>query len=258
MKSEENKPARPSARAVRISERRDRNMFTKPTSPKQAAANKANATLSTGPRTAQGKAASAHNATSHGLCSASVSVHYWESQAEFDRMRSEYVDLFKPANRPELDLVDRLVDSTWRRNRGVSMETTLLNLEIEEMGEEVKQKYEEVGDGLLRVSLAFLNRHGEGVWDSLTRHITAAERGYQRAMHELRKLRAEDSIAQAEETAAGTPETPETAEKSEITNRTHPRTPNPAPADIQLPRTPEINTNNRKETPSHGKQDKAA
>jgi len=232
-------------------------MFTKPISEKQAAANKANAAHSTGPRSAQGKSASAQNATSHGLCSASIAVHHWESQAEFDRMRSEYLDLFKPVNRPELDLVDRLVDSTWRRNRGVSMETTLLNLEIEEMGDEVRQKYEEVGDGLLRVSLAFLKRHGEGVWDSLTRHITAAERGYQRAMRELRELRTEDSIARPDTQPEIDHTAPETPPKSEITNQTHPRTPNPAPTAIQTPRTA-TNTDKPKEIPSHEQQDKAA
>ena len=63
---------------------------------KQVAANRANATLSTGPKTPAGKAAAAKNALSHGMCSAVLTVFCWENQADFDQLRNQYMLRFQP------------------------------------------------------------------------------------------------------------------------------------------------------------------
>jgi hypothetical protein len=189
--------------------------MSKITSEKQAAANRANSTHSTGPRTAEGKSTSARNATSHGLYAATIVVHHWESKADFDRLREEYLNRFRPIDRAESDIVDRLVDSTWRRNRTISIETTLIDLEIEEMNEEIERKYLETEDGLLRVALAFRKRHAEGVWDVIARHLAAADRAYQRALRDLRLLQAERFNVMSQHPAECTAEMVEMTERSQ-------------------------------------------
>ncbi len=155
---------------------------------KQIDANRANAAHSTGPRTPQGKAASAQNATSHGLFAAVLVVHHWESQTAFDDLRNDYLIRFQPIDRVERDLVDRLIDSTWRRNRILSIETTLLDLEIAVMDPKVEDDFRESGSGLLRVALAFRERHGERTWDSIQRYLAQTERSYHRALRDLETL----------------------------------------------------------------------
>ena len=173
------------------------------------AANRANAALSTGPRTAQGKSTSSKNATSHGLYAAIVVVHHWENQADFDLLRQQYCDRFCPLDRVESDIVDRMVDSVWRRNRVISIETTLFNLDIDEMTEEIVDTYTEPEDGMLRVACAFRKRHGEGVWDAIQRHLAAIDRAFQRAMRDLRLIQGERFSQMP--VAATQPEAPETA-----------------------------------------------
>ena len=214
---------------------------TTTTSREQVAANRANATHSTGPITPEGKAASSRNAISHGLYSATVAVHYWESKVEFDQLRHGFMARFRPIDCVEAELVNRLVDSTWRRNRIVSMETTLLNLDIEEMSDRVEQDYHETDDGLLRVTLAFRERHGHGVWDAIQRHLTATERSYQRAMRELVLLqgtRFNQNPAEEPQPAAS-----ETAKIVEFTQRSQFRTEGAALSCGQ-PETPETRHHN--------------
>ncbi len=154
----------------------------------QIAANRANSAHSTGPSSPAGKAASSKNAISHGLLAASVSVFNWESEADLHQLRNDYLVRFLPIDRAERDLVDRLVDSTWRRNRIVSIETSLLEIEIERMDSTVAATYNESESGLLRLALAFRERNGDRVWDTVLRYLTQTERSYHRAMRELQTL----------------------------------------------------------------------
>ena len=203
-------------------------MAKKTRSEKQAAANRANAALSTGPRTEQGKSVSSKNATSHGLYAATVVVHHWESKSDFDQLRQDYGNRFLPIDRTESDIVNRLVDSTWRRNRAISIETTLLNLEIGEMSEEIEKKYEETEDGRLRVALAFLKKHAEGVWDAINRHLAAADRAYQRALRDLRLLQGERFNQMPENVH-------KSAEIVEITERSQPQASKPSKPTMPMP-----------------------
>ncbi len=220
------------------------------TSRKQAAANKANAALSTGPRTAEGKSASSKNATSHGLYATSAVVFHWESQAEFDQLRTDYLERFCPIDRLERDIVDRLLDSTWRRNRAISIETTILNLKIEKMAEEVSKKYLEPNVGLLRVALAFDKRHGDGAWDAIARHLTAADRAYQKAMRDLCLLQG-NRFGQMQKTAQEKAEIVETTERTDST----PEPAEPASVGATYPASSTMKLENRKETDSNDQLD---
>jgi hypothetical protein len=161
---------------------------TTTTSAAQLAANRANAAHSTGPKSILGKSASSKNAIAHGVFAATLVVFHWESQQDFDDLRSDYLTRFLPIDRPERDLVDRLVDATWRRNRMLSIETTLLDLEISKMTEGVTVSYENNEDPLLRITLGFREKHGDRTWDTVQRYITATDRSYHRAMRELQTL----------------------------------------------------------------------
>ena len=59
-------------------------MLRHKTSPQSLAANPANAKLSTGPRSAQGKRQSSRNSVKHGLLSATPVFHSDEEKARFE------------------------------------------------------------------------------------------------------------------------------------------------------------------------------
>jgi hypothetical protein len=80
------------------------------------AANRANAEISTGPRTAQGKARAARNSTSHGIfCRELLLPH--EDQPLLRRIRESFIHRLRPQDALELLLVDRIVQAQWRLNR---------------------------------------------------------------------------------------------------------------------------------------------
>jgi len=82
----------------------------------QVLANRLNAQKSTGPRTAEGKAAVAQNAVKHGL-SARLDVIKGEDQAEFDRQREAMLGELAPAGPMESMLAERVVGLSWRLER---------------------------------------------------------------------------------------------------------------------------------------------
>ncbi len=78
--------------------------------------NRANAALSTGPKTSAGKARSSRNAFRHGLYSKDLIVP-GENPAEFDELRATLRREHQPANTTEEILVDELAQSFWRMRR---------------------------------------------------------------------------------------------------------------------------------------------
>jgi hypothetical protein len=70
----------------------------------QITANQHNASLSTGPKTPEGKAAAARNATKHGL-SGTFTILPHENQQEFDILLASFRDEFKPVGEHESFLV---------------------------------------------------------------------------------------------------------------------------------------------------------
>ncbi|MHC4229966.1 MAG: hypothetical protein ACYSW0_21225, partial [Planctomycetota bacterium] len=78
----------------------------------QINANRQNAQKSTGPRTAEGKAAVAHNALKHGLFSVD-DVVFDESQQDYDQLKEKMLAEMRPAGYMELMLVERIVSLSW-------------------------------------------------------------------------------------------------------------------------------------------------
>ena len=87
----------------------------------QIAANRANAQLSTGPRTDEGKAASARNSYRHGLFAAVDSLPAAERE-RFEDYRSHYADIYQPAGAEDSRWVAELALADFRRDRVRMME----------------------------------------------------------------------------------------------------------------------------------------
>ncbi len=82
----------------------------------QVAANRLNAQKSTGPRTAEGTAAVAQNAVTHGLRAQAV-VLPGENGDEYARYRGRMTEQLQPADVQEIELAERIVGLSWRLRR---------------------------------------------------------------------------------------------------------------------------------------------
>ena len=91
----------------------------------RAAINWENAQHSTGPRTEAGKQRSSFNALRHGLTAVSP-VLPSEDPAAYEAHRRGFFDEYKPATPTESQLVQELVDTSWRLNRIPALEAGAL------------------------------------------------------------------------------------------------------------------------------------
>jgi hypothetical protein len=101
-------------------------------SPAKLEANRHNATLSTGPTSPQGKAASSRNATTHGL-TARASILHGEDPEDYRAFVDDYLDYYRPANSIDHAIVVEYADLQWRLRRVPVVETQAWNREIEEL-----------------------------------------------------------------------------------------------------------------------------
>ena len=88
------------------------------------AANRANAQLSTGPITEEGKQRSSLNGLTHGLTS-KLTVLPGESQEAFDALESGFFKTYAPASVVEEAMVSNLAAAVWRLERMQRVETAL-------------------------------------------------------------------------------------------------------------------------------------
>jgi hypothetical protein len=143
-------------------------------SPARQSANTANAQLSTGPRTAAGKARSSQNARKHGLTAADLVIGP-EDRAEFDEMLADFRDEIEPNGPLEHTLFDQLVTAAWHLRRMRRMETELCA---------AAESYTALlADDELQKKL-----------DRLARHHTRIERSFHRALKELKALHTDAAL----------------------------------------------------------------
>jgi hypothetical protein len=92
----------------------------------QIAANQANSQLSSGPKTQEGKAASARNNTQHGLAPAATTDDFVvmpnESQCEFEAWLDELRSEHQPATPTEHRLVNGMAQHDWLRRRAQTLQ----------------------------------------------------------------------------------------------------------------------------------------
>jgi hypothetical protein len=91
------------------------------------AANRANAQLSTGPRTAQGKARSALNAVKSALTGRTVLLPT-DDVPEYQEHCASLAQALRPSGREESELVQSIADSYWRLRRIGSLEMAIFAL----------------------------------------------------------------------------------------------------------------------------------
>ncbi len=87
------------------------------------AINRANAQLSTGPVTDQGKAASSTNATKHGLTSMKPCLPF--EQQDYDAFAADNLRRLDPQNHVEQTLVETIINTEWRLKRIPALEARL-------------------------------------------------------------------------------------------------------------------------------------
>ena len=158
------------------------------------AANAANAQLSTGPRTPEGKARSSQNARKHGLTARHFVVTEDERE-EFDEFLAEYEETVAPDGPVEATLFQEMTVAAWNLRR-------------------IRRLEAEAASG---PDDPLLDDNAAPTLDRLARYHRANERSLYRALGELRKLQTERAFR------AGTTraELPPLASASVVAKGTH-------------------------------------
>ena len=109
------------------------------TSPAQIAANRANATRSTGPRTDQGKERAAGNAVHHGL-RGKIAVTPFETSEDWESHRDGIVQYLAPVGTLEESLAGQIALNLWRLQRAGVYEAATASAGIESVAVEAERQ----------------------------------------------------------------------------------------------------------------------
>jgi hypothetical protein len=147
-----------------------------PTPEHRIHANRANAMLSTGPRTAAGKQRSSQNALTHGLTATSA-VLATEDPADYQLHCRQFFEEYKPATPTETQLTQELADTAWRLNRIPNLEAALLDRAANPPTDQARIDFDIVD---AHRALATLGMHGQRL-----------SRQFQKALETLRDIQYE-------------------------------------------------------------------
>ena len=142
----------------------------------QINANRLNSQKSTGPRTDAGKQRSSLNAIRHGLTAQTV-VLPSEDPTAYESHRRQFLDEYQPATATETQLVQELIDTSWRLNRIPLLEADLLARAANPPNEQARIDFDIVDAHRL---IASINLQG-----------TRLSRQFQKALDKLREIKAE-------------------------------------------------------------------
>jgi hypothetical protein len=165
----------------------------RPVSPKVLAANRANAALSTGPRTPEGKAASAQNSRRHGFAASSFAVVRLEDLQEVVHLKADLAAAYQPVNSQEMFALERMAVAQQTIRRAARLEaglfTNCLNEALNVANDEpfLPMNQSLAGDGDIEVTRAqnrnFLLAEGfhrltqrSNCWSLFLRYQAQAER----------------------------------------------------------------------------------
>jgi hypothetical protein len=153
----------------------------------RAAANRANAQKSTGPRTDAGKQRSKLNALRHELTGQTV-VMPTEDHCAYQSHSRSFSDEYQPQGATETQLVQSLIDSSWQLNRAATIETNLLSLGITEMEDRLRASHPEA-EAALAMAVAF--RENNRAFANISIYRQRLTREFERALAQLRQIQAE-------------------------------------------------------------------
>jgi hypothetical protein len=127
-------------------------------------------------------------AVTHGLRSRRVLLGN-EPEEEFGALRDLLVDHFQPRDPYQADLVEQLVAARWRLERVLSMETSLLEVQIARHEPEIRKEFQGCGYEI-RNALAFRALFDEsGVLSGLSRYESRFRRACDKLTKKLDALR---------------------------------------------------------------------
>jgi hypothetical protein len=151
----------------------------------QIQANRANAKLSTGPKTEQGKRTSSRNALRHGHLSTRV-VFKAESTPHFQKLLSSLIEEFHPGTASEQALIETMAVSRWKVERNWGLYTSLFEAEM---------AHEDQNAGVSDIAARAFKRLADRSQSLhlLQRYETSLDRQYTRALTTLLKARGEIS-----------------------------------------------------------------
>ncbi len=205
-----------------------------PASEAQILANQKNAALSTGPRTPEGKERSRANALKHGLTGAGV-VLLDEDAAAVEELARAFQDELDPPGEVGRALARRMAILSVRMDRCVDREFAAVAAGVRKALEDFEAP-EGVGPEVaerLRVEAGRLASFDPSDEASLARRYeAAAERGFFRALQELRLLRREPAEAPAARASAGMRASMARLGSFLPTEAPAPRNPSPAPSKV--------------------------
>ena len=142
---------------------------------------------STGPRTAEGKQRSSLNALRHGLTGQTVVIPSDDRQAH-DKFSRDFFHDLQPQTAIERQLVQTIVDCSWRLNRLRAHEQTLLSLSTVEMESEVNTQDDRCATACAS-ALAF--EKNAKTLGNLTIYEQRISRAFDKARQQLKEEQAE-------------------------------------------------------------------
>ncbi len=165
---------------------------------------------STGPKTPEGKARSAQNATKHGLQARHLLPD--ENPDAFTQLKDVYFSEYPPRNVWEFDVLEDIVWAKWMKLRHRNTEAAVLTLLADPKSLDVDPAY-------APIARAFIQNAGpDGVLNLLHRYGVAISRDYLRQLREFQRLRPDafpnaalDRAARVSEQQAPSFETPREA-----------------------------------------------
>jgi len=148
--------------------------------PAQIIANRLNAQKSTGPSSAEGKAASRFNALKHAASAQSLIIP-GEEEAALAELADQYQQQFQPVGPEEALLVEKIIAADWTQRRMHRLETEVLNALINQQDPDEQNP----------VGAAYINDcAGPNALQKIFRRREAASREWLRSLKQLRELQA--------------------------------------------------------------------
>ncbi len=158
----------------------------------QVTANRANAHLSTGPRSVEGKAASSRNSLKLGLNAHSLIIP-GEDPAVLEQLAAEYEQEFAPAGPLEAQLLETLIQAAWMQKRYARIEAEYIGSRLAAMPEDTPYP--------LGAVMAQDAANGNTL-HKIFRRQQAAQRDWYKALHALTALQNSRLNAELEAEAA--------------------------------------------------------
>ncbi len=181
-------------------------------SEKQLAANRANAQLSTGPKTEEGKRRSSLNARRHNL-TGQVTAMTEEDRIAHNTFSEALIKAMAPEGALELQLAQRIATDSWRLNRSSAIEDNIFALGFTDHGNQINAEHPELHAALTAArtftreakSIELLTLYEQRINRSLQKNLALLQQLQATRKAEKRSARRQTTPAQRKE---GLPQKP--------------------------------------------------